>query len=143
MPLINYDNACCNCDCSCGPVGAFTALLLCRYGLSVIVIEAETSAYSVPRAIAVDDEIVRLLGLGSTSFSSWMDQHVFKAPVNVRTGTYTPRYGSKATAPGELRGWSIVGPDPPITVGKLHALQPSRVLSRRASLVPCAFPRRL
>ena len=122
-------------SCRCGPVGAFAALLLSHYGLSVLCVEAEENAYSVPRAISIDDEIVRLLGLCSASLAEWMDEHVYKAPIDIRTGTYSPRYGDKSTLPGELRGWSIVGPDPPIAVGEQpHHRLPTRPIRRAHSL---------
>lgn len=45
----------------CGPVGALLANLLGRYGLRVIVLERETTAYSLPRAAHLDDEALRIL----------------------------------------------------------------------------------
>lgn len=94
-------------------MGAFTALLLCRYGLRVLVIEAEAAPYSAPRAVAIDDETTRLLGLAAPSLSAWMDQHVLKCPIDLRTGTRRPRYGSDGSSEGQLFGWSLVGPEPP------------------------------
>lgn len=97
----------------CGPVGAFTGLLLCRYGLRVLVIEAAMDPYSAPRAVAIDDETTRLLGLAAPSLAAWMDLHVSKCPIDLRTGTRRPRYGGGAATTGQLFGWSLVGPEPP------------------------------
>ncbi|MDX3911727.1 MAG: bifunctional 3-(3-hydroxy-phenyl)propionate/3-hydroxycinnamic acid hydroxylase [Sphingobium sp.] len=44
-----------------GPTGKLLALLLGRKGLRVIVVERHPGLYSLPRAIAFDDEIARLL----------------------------------------------------------------------------------
>src|SRR4029079_6244102 len=46
----------------CGPVGAYAANLFGRAGLKTLVLEREESPYSVPRAIHVDHEVMRLLG---------------------------------------------------------------------------------
>jgi 3-(3-hydroxy-phenyl)propionate hydroxylase len=46
-----------------GPVGAVFASLCGRAGLSVKVIERDYEAYKEPRAIVLDHEVVRLLGL--------------------------------------------------------------------------------
>ena len=96
----------------CGPVGAFTALLLCRYGLRVLIIEAAVEAYSAPRAVAVDDETTRVLGLAAPSLALWLDRHVLKCPIDLRTGTRHPRYG-RAETQSQRFGWSLVGPEPP------------------------------
>lgn len=51
----------------CGPVGAFMANLLGQSGLRTLVLDRETSAYALPRAVHIDHEMVRLLasvGLG-------------------------------------------------------------------------------
>ncbi len=45
----------------CGPTGKLLALLLGRKGYRVTVIERHQSPYSLPRAVAFDDEIARLL----------------------------------------------------------------------------------
>lgn len=44
----------------CGPVGALGALLLGRAGLSVLVLERETSLNPLPRAVHIDHEMMRL-----------------------------------------------------------------------------------
>lgn len=46
-----------------GPVGAIAALALARQRLRVVVIEKEAQVYPLPRAIAVDNEILRLFSL--------------------------------------------------------------------------------
>ena len=45
----------------CGPVGAYAANLFGRAGLKTLVLEREQSPYSLPRAIHVDHEVMRLL----------------------------------------------------------------------------------
>ncbi len=44
-----------------GPVGAMAALLLGRAGLDCVVIDARSEIYPLPRAVAADEEILRLL----------------------------------------------------------------------------------
>ncbi|MEM1048615.1 MAG: bifunctional 3-(3-hydroxy-phenyl)propionate/3-hydroxycinnamic acid hydroxylase [Pseudomonadota bacterium] len=44
-----------------GPVGAALANALGRHGLSVVVLEREETAYSLPRAVHIDDECMRFL----------------------------------------------------------------------------------
>lgn len=46
-----------------GPVGAALAALLGRYGLKVLVIEKSTEIFTKPRAIALDNEALRILQL--------------------------------------------------------------------------------
>ena len=45
----------------CGPVGAMLANLLGLLGISVVVLEREQEIFSLPRAVHMDDEIMRLL----------------------------------------------------------------------------------
>lgn len=47
----------------CGPVGLCLALLLARNGRKVAVIERHKSIYALPRAIAFDHEVARILNL--------------------------------------------------------------------------------
>ncbi len=44
-----------------GPVGASLANALGRHGFSVVVLEKEKTAYSLPRAVHIDDECMRFL----------------------------------------------------------------------------------
>ena len=44
-----------------GPVGAALALALSRYGLSVRILERTTAPYALPRAVQIDDEVMRFL----------------------------------------------------------------------------------
>ena len=44
-----------------GPTGATLANLLALAGLSVVVLERETAAYHLPRAVHFDDEVMRIL----------------------------------------------------------------------------------
>ncbi len=45
----------------CGPVGALLANLLGLQGIATLVLEREAAAYSLPRAVQFDDEVMRLL----------------------------------------------------------------------------------
>jgi 3-(3-hydroxy-phenyl)propionate hydroxylase len=45
----------------CGPVGALLANLLGLQGVQTLVLEREAAIYALPRAVAFDDEIMRLL----------------------------------------------------------------------------------
>ncbi len=43
-----------------GPVGAAMALALARHGLTVTIVEKTGAAYGLPRAVQIDDEVMRL-----------------------------------------------------------------------------------
>ena len=45
----------------CGPVGALLANLLGLCGVAVCVLDREAAAYTLPRAIHFDDEVMRIL----------------------------------------------------------------------------------
>ena len=45
----------------CGPVGATVAALLGNAGLSVLVVEPDHQVYRLPRAVAIDDDAMRIL----------------------------------------------------------------------------------
>lgn len=107
----------------CGPVGAFAANLLANYGLRVLVLEKDSGMYAAPRAVAMDDETVRLFGLIDPSLASWLNDHLYQAPINLRTGPppeavkcLPPRGAGRGVdydASGFHSGWSLVGPLPP------------------------------
>lgn len=44
----------------CGPTGATLALLLAQCGVSVLILERETSVYPLPRAVHFDDHVMRV-----------------------------------------------------------------------------------
>lgn len=44
----------------CGPVGATLANLLADFGHSIAIIEKETEIYRAPRAVHIDDEVIRI-----------------------------------------------------------------------------------
>jgi 3-(3-hydroxy-phenyl)propionate hydroxylase len=52
-----------------GPVGALAALLLGQAGLTCVVVDRRVAVHRLPRAVAADDEVLRILsaaGLGAT-----------------------------------------------------------------------------
>lgn len=52
-----------------GPVGALAALLLGQAGLTIVVVDRRVAVHQLPRAVAADDEVLRILaaaGLGAT-----------------------------------------------------------------------------
>lgn len=66
-----------------GPVGATLALLLAGQGVPVLAIERETEVYPVARAVALDDEALRVLQAAGVSSASGLDLLV-GAPVRLR-----------------------------------------------------------
>ncbi len=55
------------CIVGAGPVGSTLALMLARAGHRVLVVERERAVYPLPRAVHVDDEIMRIFqGIGMT-----------------------------------------------------------------------------
>lgn len=57
----------------CGPVGALLALLLGRLGIRVLVVDKSEGVYMAPRAIALDNEALRILqaaGVGQTDLDT-------------------------------------------------------------------------
>ncbi|XP_070535068.1 3-(3-hydroxy-phenyl)propionate/3-hydroxycinnamic acid hydroxylase-like [Ptychodera flava] len=68
-----------------GPVGAVTANLLAQYGLTVAVFERDFEIYNLgPRAIAIDAEAMIVFGM--MGLDDWLDSHVVKPCIGVRTG---------------------------------------------------------
>lgn len=62
-----------------GPVGAMVANLLARYGVSVLAIDKAADIYMAPRAIALDNEALRILqqaGIGEGDFETVAIPHV-------------------------------------------------------------------
>ena len=53
---MNYDIA----IVGCGPVGATLANLLGAYGYSIVIFEKELDVYHAPRAVHIDDEVIRI-----------------------------------------------------------------------------------
>ncbi|MHB9841766.1 bifunctional 3-(3-hydroxy-phenyl)propionate/3-hydroxycinnamic acid hydroxylase [Paraburkholderia terrae] len=57
----------------CGPVGATIANLLARYGVKVMVVDRSAEVFMAPRAIALDNEALRILqlaGVGERDFET-------------------------------------------------------------------------
>ncbi len=57
----------------CGPVGAATANLLARHGVNVMVVDKSREVFMAPRAIALDNEALRILqlaGVGERDFET-------------------------------------------------------------------------
>jgi len=83
-----------------GPVGAVVANFLGRYGLRVLVIDKATEIFAAPRAIALDNEALRILqmcGLPEGAFET-------KAIPHVRM--HSPRFGmfGGANTAGQIDG---------------------------------------
>ena len=87
-----------------GPVGAFTTRLLAGYGVRVLALERDTTPFAAPRAVTMDDETLRNFGLAG--LARWMDGHVYKAPLELRTEP-------PPAARSPHSGCSVVGPMPP------------------------------
>ena len=92
-----------------GPVGTFLCGLLRSYGCEVMVVDREEALYPHSRAVAMDDGVVRLLGMIHPTLSVWMSQNCLPAALDIR---------SRAPPPAGQGGWagstySILGPFPP------------------------------
>ncbi len=89
-----------------GPVGAAAALMLAHEGLSVAVFDRSPDVYDLPRAVALDGEIVRAfqrIGLGDTvaaCLQPWREGDCYQF-VNSR---YEP-YFSMDALPTGANGW--------------------------------------
>jgi hypothetical protein len=70
-----------------GPVGAFCALLLRSLGMRCLVIEREQQACGYPRAVALDGDAARLVGLASPHLCAWLQQHVLPCSIDIRNGS--------------------------------------------------------
>ena len=55
----------------CGPVGATIANLLARQGVNVMVVDSSTEVFMAPRAIALDNEALRILQLAGVAESDF------------------------------------------------------------------------
>jgi 3-(3-hydroxy-phenyl)propionate hydroxylase len=55
----------------CGPVGATIANLLARHGVNVMVVDRSTEVFMAPRAIALDNEALRILQLAGVAESDF------------------------------------------------------------------------
>ena len=71
----------------CGPVGAFCALLLRSMGMRCLVIERDPDVCEYPRAVALDGDAARLLGLVSSQLSDWLQQHLLPCSIDIRNGS--------------------------------------------------------
>lgn len=59
-----------------GPVGAAMALALARYGLTVTIIERTGAPYGLPRAVQIDDEVMRLFRVLGVDEAILADTHI-------------------------------------------------------------------
>ena len=82
-----------------GPVGVLAGLALANQGLYVAVLERSVGVYPAPRAVALDDETVRCLGLIDPALFPWIQSHALRCVIDLRVGT-----------PGTAGGGSLVGP---------------------------------
>lgn len=71
----------------CGPVGAFSALLLRSLGLRCLVFEKEMNVCDYPRAVALDGDAARLMGLVSPDLLRWLQQHLLPCSIDIRNGS--------------------------------------------------------
>ena len=85
-------------------MGAFSALLLRSLGMRCLVIERDTNVCHYPRAVALDGDAARLLGLVSPHLLSWLRQHVFPCSIDIRNGSPC---GELPAAPFEPQSASI------------------------------------
>ncbi len=92
----------------CGPVGAFLCALLRGYGVSLLCVERDAGVYPAPRAVAMDDGVIRLMGLAHPRLAAWLAAHVLPAPLDVRTAPPPP--------PAAWSSFSVLGPFPPRAV---------------------------
>lgn len=99
-----------------GPVGVFSAALLQRYGLRVIVVEKSLGVYDAPRAVAIDEAATRALGLADPALCTWLANHVNRCPVDIRTAAPLCSDGSTCLPCADWYSYSIVGPLPPEAV---------------------------
>lgn len=71
----------------CGPVGAVSALLLRSMGMRCIVIEKDPEVCKYPRAVALDGDAARMLGLVSPHLMAWLQQHLLPCSIDIRNGS--------------------------------------------------------
>ena len=93
-----------------GPVGAFCALLLRSLGMRCLVIERDQDVCDYPRAVCLDGDAARLVGLVSPHLSAWLQAHVLPCSIDIRNGSPcgkppahdTPRCLSSPHAPPQM-----------------------------------------
>lgn len=75
-----------------GPVGAAAANLLGRYGVSTLVIEKSTTIFDAPRAIALDNEALRILQMAG------LEDGAFATCAIAQVQMHSPVFGRYARA---------------------------------------------
>jgi 3-(3-hydroxy-phenyl)propionate hydroxylase len=83
-----------------GPVGATAANLLGRYGVSTLVIEKSTTIFEAPRAIALDNEALRILQMAG------LEDGAFSTCAIAQVQMHSPIFGryARANTAGQLDG---------------------------------------
>lgn len=75
-----------------GPVGATAANLLGRYGISTLIIDKASELFTAPRAIALDNEALRILQMAGLEDGAFSTQAIAKVQM------HSPLFGAYARA---------------------------------------------
>ncbi|MCU6497018.1 bifunctional 3-(3-hydroxy-phenyl)propionate/3-hydroxycinnamic acid hydroxylase [Rugamonas sp. A1-17] len=83
-----------------GPVGAAAANLLGRYGVRTLAIDKATEVFTMPRAIALDNEALRILQLAG------LEEGAFEVHAISKVQMHSPLFGpyARANTAGDLDG---------------------------------------
>ena len=108
-----------------GPVGAAAANLLGRYGVRTLAIDKAAEVFTMPRAIALDNEALRILQLAG------LEEGAFATHAIAKVQMHSPLFGpyARANTAGDLDG------HPRLVTFYQPELE--RVLRTRLALHPC------
>jgi 3-(3-hydroxy-phenyl)propionate hydroxylase len=108
-----------------GPVGAAAANLLGRYGVRTLAIDKSADVFTMPRAIALDNEALRILQLAG------LEEGAFAIHAISKVQMHSPLFGpyARANTAGDLDG------HPRLVTFYQPELE--RVLRTRLALYPC------
>jgi 3-(3-hydroxy-phenyl)propionate hydroxylase len=108
-----------------GPVGAAAANLLGRYGVRTLVIDKASDVFTMPRAIALDNEALRILQLAG------LEEGAFATHAIAKVQMHSPLFGryARANTAGEQDG------HPRLVTFYQPELE--RTLRTRLALYPC------
>ena len=93
------------CIIGCGPVGALAANLLGRAGLSVLVLEKETTLHPLPRAVHLDHEMMRLFQSAGVIDRILPDMHETDGHLHIGADRGVIRYMGTVGKPRPF-GWA-------------------------------------